>query len=118
MSGLMSLISNLGKNEVTQETQELMNTSKEKISELTGQESFSIWLNTDPDMANKKVAITSDAIRIDAATKLLNDQANDDWAEEKKTINDVIKWAGIGSASVTARTTQSGLRMVVAALSR
>ena len=102
MAGPLSLIANLGENRVDNQAKELIDKSKEKVSELTGQESISIWINTDPDMANKKVAFTSDSIRSQAAVSLVADQANNKWEEDKEIVNTVIKWCNIASSALSA----------------
>ena len=102
MTGPLSLIANLGENRVDEQAHELINQSKEKVFELTGKESVSIWINTDPDMANKKVAFTSDSIRSQAAVSLVTAQANNKWEEDKEIVNTVIKWCNIASSALSA----------------
>ena len=61
------------------------------------EDSFSIWVNTNPELADKKVAFTSDAIRLHAAGQMLNAEATDKWEETKKTVAEVLKWIDVGS---------------------
>lgn len=104
MSGLMSMISTLGENEKNKEAENLINKAKAKLKEMTGVESISIWYNTNPEMADKKVAFTSDTIRRHAAGLLIDAKATDKWEQAKKTFDDVMKWINLGSAVVTVMT--------------
>ena len=100
MSGILSIISTLGENEKSKSAEDMINRAKKKMKEMLGTETFSIWMNTNPEMADKKVAFTSDAIRSKAATNLLDQQATDSWEEAKKTVNTVMKWINVGSAAL------------------
>ena len=89
------------------------------MKEMLGTETFSIWMNTNPEMADKKVAFTSDAIRSKSATNLLDEQATDSWEEAKKTVNTVMKWINVGSAALGVLTflaSKYGLVGVVATI--
>ena len=108
MAGLMSLISTLGENEESKQAKSIINQSKEKIKELMNTDSFSIWINTNPEMADKKVAFTSDAIRVHAAQQMLNDQTHNTWEDAKDTINEVLKWINVGSSAITVLTFLTG----------
>ncbi len=108
MVGLVSMISNLGKNEKNKQVDQLINESKKKIQEGMGTETISVWFNTDPDMANKKVAFTSDFIRIQAAGQLLNEETMNGWEEAKKQANNVMKYVSILSSGVTVLTFLAG----------
>ncbi len=108
MTGLMSLISTLGENQKNKEAESLIDKAKKKLNELMGADSCSIWYSTNPEMADKKVAFTSDAIRKHAAGQVINSQATNKLAEAKKTFDDVMKWVNIGSSAVTVLTFLAG----------
>ena len=108
MSGILSIISTLGKNEKNKNAEDMINQAKKKMKELLGQETFSIWTNTNPEMADKKVAFTSDAIRSHSASHMLDQQATNSWEEAKKTVNNVIKWINVGSAGIAVLTFLAG----------
>lgn len=108
MAGLMSVISTLGENVKNEDAENVIDKVRSKMKELLGTETVSIWMNTNPEMADKKVAFTSDAIRLQSAGNLLDESATDKWEDAKKTVNDVFKWIGIGSSAITVLTFLAG----------
>ena len=108
MAGVMSVISNLGENTKAEEAENVIDKVRNKMKELVGSETVSIWMNANPEMADKKVAFTSDAIRLQSAGDMLDENATDNWEEAKKTVNDVFKWIGIGSSAITVLTFLGG----------
>ena len=102
MAGLMSIISNLGENKQNKDVNNIINRAKTKLREMTGKESFSIWVKTNPEMADKKVAFTDDAIRLNSARQILNQKSDvEKWEGAKETIDTVLKWINIGSGVIT-----------------
>ena len=108
MSGILSAISSLGENKKVEEAESLVDKAKSKMKELMDVESFSIWINTNPEMADKKVAFTSDAIRLQGAGKLVNAAGRDKWDDAKKTIQQVMNWINVGSSVITVATWLAG----------
>ncbi len=97
--GLLPLIGCLGENKANPEAEKILNRAKAKIKEKMGENSFSVWINTNPELADKKVAFTSDAIRLNAAQQLVGKKTDmDKWNEAKKIVNDVLKWINVGSS--------------------
>lgn len=97
--GVLPLIGCLGENKANPEAEKILNRAKAKIKEKMGENSFSVWINTNPELADKKVAFTSDAIRLNAAQQLVNQKTDmDKWNEAKKIVNDVLKWINVGSS--------------------
>ena len=108
MAGLTSVISNLGENKENENVKQIIEKSKQKLQEELKEDAFSIWVNTNPEMADKKVAFTSDALRIHAAGQLINAEASNKWEDTKKTINEVLKWIDVGSCAITVLTWLAG----------
>ena len=108
MAGLTSVISNLGENKENQDALNLIEKAKQKIQMELKEDSFSIWVNTNPELADKKVAFTSDAIRLHAAGQMLNAEATDKWEETKKTVAEVLKWIDVGSCAIGLLTWLAG----------
>lgn len=100
LTGFVSCASNLGENVRSEECQKIFDETRKKLQELVGNDSISIWTNTDPDMRSKKVAFTSKAIRENAAQSLLNGQLDDTYTEAKEIIENVIKWIGFASSAL------------------
>ncbi len=97
--GVLPLIGCLGENKANPEAEKILNRAKAKIKEKMGENTFSVWINTNPELADKKVAFTSDAIRLNAAQQLVNEKTDmDKWNEAKKIVNDVLKWINVGSS--------------------
>lgn len=97
--GVLPLIGCLGENKANPEVEKILNRAKAKIKEKMGENSFSVWINTNPELADKKVAFTSDAIRLNAAQQLVGKKTDmDKWNEAKKIVNDVLKWINVGSS--------------------
>ena len=101
LTGFIPTASNLGENVRSKEYQELLDQTRNKLQNLIGDNSISIWSNSDPEIASKKVAFTSFAIRQNAASSLLNDQLDDTWTEVKDIINNVIKYVGLAASGLT-----------------
>ena len=116
MAGLTSVISNLGENKEDENVKTIIEKAKQKLQEELKEESFSIWVNTNPEMADKKVAFTSDALRIHAAGQLINAEASNKWDDTKKTINEVLKWIDVGSCAITLLTWLAGEYGIVGGL--
>ncbi len=108
MAGLTSVISNLGENKENENVKQIIEKSKQKLQEELKEDAFSIWVNTNPEMADKKVAFTSDALRIHAAGQLINAEASNKWEDTKKTINEVLKWIDVGSCAIAVLTWLAG----------
>ena len=107
--GLLPLIGNIGENKENADAINILNRAKSKVKDLMGTESFSIWVNTNPQLADKKVAFTSDAIRRSAAQQLVDKKtAMEKWEGAKKTINDVLKWINIASSGIFILTWLAG----------
>ena len=107
--GLLPLIGSVGENKSNQDAVNILNKAKAKIKEKMGENSFSVWVNTNPEMADKKVAFTSDAIRLSAAQQLVDQKtAMDKWTDAKKIIDDVLKWINVGSTVVFILTWLAG----------
>ena len=108
MAGLTSVISNLGENKENENVKQIIEKSKQKLQEELKEDAFSIWVNTNPEMADKKVAFTSDALRIHAAGQLINAEASNKWEDTKKTINEVLKWIDVGNCAIGLLTWLAG----------
>ena len=98
LSGLVGATSNIGENTHSPEYNTLLAKTKEKLKSMTNNDFYSIWLNADPDFENSKVAYTSNAIRMNAAKASLEKDTSDDG---HKTVETVMKWAGIVSSAIT-----------------
>ncbi|HBE15389.1 MAG TPA: hypothetical protein DCY72_03990 [Ruminococcaceae bacterium] len=97
--GVLPLIGCLGENKATADAEKILNRAKAKIKEKMGENSFSVWINTNPELADKKVAFTSDAIRLNAAQQMVSQKTDmDKWNDAKKIVNDVLKWINVGSS--------------------
>ncbi|MBO6107820.1 MAG: hypothetical protein J6P16_00260 [Eubacterium sp.] len=101
MSGLQGIIQTVGENEENKETEQI----EEKISEasvhldeLIGTGSYSIWLNDNEEIKDKKVAYTSDAIRADAAQGII-DQPQEEKSSE--VTQNVFKWVNMALGIVS-----------------
>ncbi len=107
--GVLPLIGCLGENKANPEAEKILNRAKAKIKEKMGENSFSVWINTNPELADKKVAFTSDAIRLNAAQQLVGQKTDmDKWNEAKKIVNDVLKWINVGSSVLFVLTWLAG----------
>ena len=107
--GVMPLIGCLGENKANPEAEKILNRAKAKLKEKMGENSFSVWINTNPEMADKKVAFTSDAIRLNAAQQMVNQKTDmDKWNDAKKVVNDVLKWINVGSSALFVLTWLAG----------
>ena len=119
MAGLTSIMSNLGENKENQDYEKVIDKAKQKIKNDLKEDAFSIWINTNPEMADKKVAYTSDAIRLHAAGQLINKEAVNKWDEAKKTISTVLTWLDVGSnvlGLLTFLSSEYGIAGLVVAL--
>ncbi len=101
LTGFVSAASTLGKNEHSEEYTQILSTARQKLQELLGQDSYSIWSTCDKDMVDKKVAFTSKAIRENAAQTLLNEEANDTFWTGMDIWEEGLKWCGIVSSGLT-----------------
>ncbi len=101
LAGFVPCASGLSENAHSEEYQKLLDTTANKIKDLIGKDSLSIWTNTDPDFAKSNVAFTSFAIRQNAAQAMLNGEANDSFAEKKEDIETAIKWLGVAGSAAT-----------------
>ncbi len=101
LAGFVPCASGLSENVHSEEYQKILNTAANKLKELIGNDSVSIWTNTDPDFAKSNVAFTSFAIRQSAAQAMLNGEANDSFKEKKETIETVFKWLGVACSAAT-----------------
>ena len=108
MAGLTSVISNLGENKEDENVKKIIEKSKQKLQEELKEDSFSIWVNTNPEMADKKVAFTNETLRVNAAGQLINAEASNKWDDTKKTINEVLKWIDVGSCAIGLLTLFTG----------
>ncbi len=107
--GVLPLIGCLGENKATADAEKILNRAKAKIKEKMGEDSFSVWINTNPELADKKVAFTSDAIRLNAAQQLVGQKTDmDKWNDAKKVVNDVLKWINLGSSVLFVLTWLAG----------
>ena len=97
MAGLTSVISNLGENKQNEDYKKVIEKAKNKLHEELKEDAFSIWINTNPEFADKKVAYTDDAIRLQAAGQLLEKESVNKWDNAKKTISAVLSWLDVGS---------------------
>lgn len=107
--GVLPLIGCLGENKATADAEKILNRAKAKIKEKMGENTFSVWINTNPELADKKVAFTSDAIRLNAAQQMVNEKTDmDKWNDAKKIVNDVLKWINVGSSVLFVLTWLAG----------
>ena len=100
-AGLVGAVSNVGKNEHSDEYNSLLEKTKAQLKTMTDNDYYSIWLNADPDFETSKVAYTSDAIRKNVAQAALERDTSN---EGHETIQRVLKWAGIVSSALTVVT--------------
>ena len=101
MSGLPAIIQTTGENEDNEDTEEVsekISEASEHLEELIGSGSYSIWLNGENDIMDKKVAYTSDAIRMDAAQRILDKPADKDKAA---ITEEVFKWVNLALGIVS-----------------
>lgn len=101
LAGFVPCASGLGENVHSEEYQKILNTAANKLKELIGNDSISIWTNTDPDFAKSNVAFTSFAIRQSAAQAMLNGEVNDTYKENKEKVETVFKWVGVACSAAT-----------------
>ena len=107
--GVLPLIGCLGENKATADAEKILNRAKAKIKEKMGENTFSVWINTNPELADKKVAFTSDAIRLNAAQQMVSQKTDmDKWNDAKKVVNDVLKWINVGSSVLFVLTWLAG----------
>ena len=87
--GFVSAVLNLAENERNDVFEDAVNEAKDKIIDLTNEESFSIWENCDGDIENSTIAFTSDAVRKSTAENALGRKSN--WEKKKETIEEIEK---------------------------
>ena len=78
MGGMSVLATTAGENTANDQIEEATSKTAEKIKSLSGKSSYSVWMNGNGDIMEKKVAYTSDAIRTNAAQKIADSQKYDD----------------------------------------
>ncbi|WP_026834912.1 hypothetical protein [Eubacterium xylanophilum] len=98
LGGLNSIISNAGENEASEEAEEKISEAAENIKKLVGRESYSVWMNNNEEIKDKKVAYTSDAVRKNAAQQLLDDYDNSTLGEK---VEDIMKWVNLALGIVS-----------------
>ncbi len=120
MSGLPAVIQTVGENEENEQKEQIeekISEAAEHLQEIIGSGSYSIWLNDNEEIKDKKVAYTSDAIRMSAAQKL-----SDKPQEKSKSegLEEVFKWVnlalGIISAVITVVAYIPGVATALAAV--
>ena len=85
--GFVSAVLNLADNESNKDFEDAVETAKDKISELTEDESFDIWENCDGDLENATIAFTSDAVRNSTAENALGRKS--EWEKKKETVAEI-----------------------------
>ena len=87
--GFVSAVLNLADNERSNDFGEAVKDAKDKIKELTNEDSFDIWENCDGDLENSTIAFTSDAVRKSTAENALGRKS--EWEKKKETIAEIEK---------------------------
>lgn len=87
--GFVSAVLNLADNERNADFSEAVNNAKNKIKELTNEESFDIWENCDGDLKNSTIAFTSEAVRKSTAENALGRKS--EWEKKKEAIAQIEK---------------------------
>ncbi|WP_026836100.1 hypothetical protein [Eubacterium xylanophilum] len=98
MGGLISLASTLGENKEDEEASEKISEAAAQIKSIIGRDSYSIWMNNNEEIKDKKVAYTSDAVRMSAAQKLVEDYDPTTWKEKA---DEVMKWVNLALGVVS-----------------
>ena len=98
MAGLPALVQTIGENVPDQKVDEKIEEASNHIEDILGQDSYSIWMNKNEELKGKKIAYTSDAIRMDAAQQLIDDQDNTKWEDQA---NEVMKWVNLALGIVS-----------------
>ena len=87
--GFVSAVLNLADNERNPDFEDSVGSAKDKIRNLTAEESFDIWENCDGDLENSVIAFTSDAVRKSTAENALGRKS--EWEKKKETIEEIEK---------------------------
>lgn len=93
ITGLSALAATSGENKEDEEIEEKISETAEKLQGLIGKSSYSVWMNKNEEIKDKKVAYTSDAVRMNAAQKIVDEQVSDTWEEDAQTITNWINIA-------------------------
>lgn len=113
MTGLLGLIQTTGENVTDDRVEDKISEAAGKIEDIMGSDSYSIWLNDNEEIKDKKVAYTSDAIRMDAAQKLIDDQDTSSWTD---TANEVMKWVNMALGIVSCILTLAKFTIIAKAI--
>lgn len=92
LGGLMAVVSTTEENVENKEAEEKISEAAKNIKELVGRDSYSVWMNNNEEIKGKKVAYTSDAVRMNAAQKLVEDYETTSWEDKA---NEVMKWVNM-----------------------
>ena len=98
LGGLFSLMSTAGENVTDEKSEKKLKEASDNIEEITGKDSYSIWMNNNEDLKGKKVAYTSDAIRANASQELLD---NYDPTMDSEKANEIMKWVNLALGIVS-----------------
>ena len=98
MTGLLGLAPSLGENEENQKTEETISEAAENIQKILGKNSYSVWMNDNEKIKDKKVAFTSDATRKNSAQTLLDNYDPSTWKEKA---DEVMKWVNLALGIVS-----------------
>ncbi|MBR0119622.1 MAG: hypothetical protein IJM01_05795, partial [Eubacterium sp.] len=93
VSGVMGIAVTAHENVADETAQEKISETASKLQSLIGKDSYSVWMCKNEEIKDKKVAYTSDAIRMNAAQKIVDSQKSDDWEENAQQIADIINMA-------------------------
>ena len=98
MSGLPALIQTAGENKADEQVDQKIDEAADHIEAILGTDCYSVWMNKNEDIKGKKVAYTSDAIRMNAAQQLIDNQDNTVWEDQA---NEVMKWVNMALGIVS-----------------
>ncbi len=98
MGGLIALSSSVSENVEDNNTHSKITEAAKNLESIIGRDSYSVWMNNNEEIKDKKVAYTSDAIRMNAAQKLIEDY---DPTSFKEKADEVMKWVNMALGIVS-----------------
>ncbi len=98
MSGLPALIQTAGENEKDKTVDEKIEEAADHIEDIMGTDCYSVWMNKNEEIKGKKVAYTSDAVRMNAAQQLIDNRDYSVWEDKA---NEVMKWVNMALGIVS-----------------
>ena len=95
IGGLEAIVSIAGENVKNEEVTEKVSEAREHIEELLGEDSISVWTNINQEIKGKKVAYTSDVIRMQSAQETIDTYDPTTW---KDSVDEAMQWVSIATS--------------------